>query len=62
MLTWNQFKAAVDKILEEKGLDPNTEIWYIDCSSGIGWGRDNPDIHVGVQEYKDGKKEIYISS
>jgi len=32
-MTWNEFKAEVDKQLEENGIDPNTDIWYIDCSS-----------------------------
>jgi hypothetical protein len=31
-LTWNEFKEHIDKQLEENGIDPNTEIWYIDTT------------------------------
>lgn len=32
-MTWEEFKAHVDKLLDEKGIDPNSEIHYIDISN-----------------------------
>ena len=32
MMTWNEFKEHVDKILESKGSKGDIEIWYIDIS------------------------------
>ena len=31
-MTWQEFKDAVDKHLEEEGISPDTEIWYIDIA------------------------------
>lgn len=31
-MTWKEFKNSVDKALQEKDIDENTEIWYIDIS------------------------------
>jgi Tfp pilus assembly pilus retraction ATPase PilT len=31
-MTWKQFKEYVDKELKEKGIEENTELWYIDIS------------------------------
>jgi len=31
-MTWEEFKAMVDKELEAKGIKQDTEIWYIDIS------------------------------
>lgn len=30
LLTWNTFKEHVDKVMLEKGIDPDTYIYYID--------------------------------
>lgn len=31
-MTWNQFKQHVDKLIAEKGISGDEEIWYIDIS------------------------------
>lgn len=31
-MTWDEFKALVDKTLAEQGKDGSEEIWYIDLS------------------------------
>ena len=31
-MTWKEFKAAVDKAMQDAGIDENTEIWFIDIS------------------------------
>lgn len=31
-MTWNEFKRAIDKQLEEKGINGDIDIWYIDVA------------------------------
>ncbi len=31
-MTWKEFKDVVDKVLQEKSIPEDIEIWYIDIS------------------------------
>lgn len=30
-MTWNQFKARVDELLDEQGVSHDTQIWYVEA-------------------------------
>lgn len=42
-MTWDEFKRAIDQQLEEKGIDGDIEIWYID----VAYPNDD-EIDVGI--------------
>lgn len=48
-LTWREFVKEIESILEKKGIDPNTEIHYIDVSVGALLRRE-PDLNVYVED------------